>query len=122
MRLSGSGSYAVVFDYDTLAMELGVPHERHARDLHETAASLASTLVWAWRTGSGQRCPFPNGTAATGLGKAQRSSAPVLLPYDPGTSPKERYIGPTRRDRQLLVVLDILREIRGLPTRPQDDS
>lgn len=33
MRLSWSGSYAVVFDYDTPAMELGVPHERDARGL-----------------------------------------------------------------------------------------
>jgi hypothetical protein len=39
------------------------------------------------------------GEAGRGLGKIQRSSAPVLLPYQPETSSKERHVGP--RDQRV---------------------
>ena len=34
----------------------------------------------------------------TGLRRTQRSSAPILLPYHPETSSKERYVGPRRKN------------------------
>ena len=39
------------------------------------------------------------GEAGRGLGKIQRSSAPVLLPYQAETSSKERHVGP--RDQRV---------------------
>ena len=35
-----------------------------------------------------------SGGSGRGLGKTQRSFAPVLLPYHPETSSKERRVGP----------------------------
>jgi hypothetical protein len=66
------------------------------------------------------------GRAAEGtgrdLGKTQRSSAPVLLPYHPEASSKSENQRRSRKNRELLVVPDIPREIRGLPTEPLADS
>ena len=58
----------------------------------ECCCGQQRALKWqGWR-------PAVKGTSR-GLGKTQRSSAPVLLPYHPETSSKERYAGPPLRNQ-----------------------
>jgi hypothetical protein len=95
--------------------------EAEAADMLEARAVLASL------DGSGAP-PLPSHLdrilkgAAGGLGKTQRSSAPVLIPYHPERHSKSENQRQSRKNRELRDVPDILLEIRGLPTRPQGDS
>jgi len=66
--------------------------------------------------------PYKGDVEWDGLGRTQRSTAPVLLPYEPETSSREKYVGPLPNIRQLLIVVCIHRKIRGLPTWPRGDS